>query len=54
MISRRENRLWKGKVISAHLESTHVSWIASILQTILVTLQEEFEKEPGKEKKGGG
>lgn len=32
----------------ANLESTHVSRIASILQTILVTLQEEFEKEPEK------
>ena len=39
-------------MILRYLESSHVTRIAGILQTILVALQEEFEKEP--EKRRGG
>ena len=37
---------------SFYLESSHVTRIAGILQTILVALQEEFEKEPRGQKRG--
>ena len=29
-----------------HLESSHVPWISSILQAVLVALQEEFQLKP--------
>ncbi len=31
-----------------HLEATHVSRVPGILQTVLVALEEELEKVPGK------
>ena len=29
-----------------HLEATHVTWVARVLQTVLVTLHEELEEKP--------
>jgi len=36
-------------ILSGYLEPPHVSWVARILQTILVTLQEEFQEKPENE-----
>lgn len=40
------NYIYSLKRLITYLKSTHVSWIAGILQTVLVALQEEFEEKP--------
>ena len=30
----------------SYLKSSHISWVAGILETVLVTLEEEFEEKP--------
>ena len=36
-------------ILYSYLKSSHVSWISSIFQTILVAFQKEFEEKPAKE-----
>ena len=34
-----------------HLEAPHVSWVARVLEAILIALQEKLEEKPEKNKK---
>jgi len=34
-----------------YLESAHVPWVSCILQAVLITLEEEFQKESAREDK---
>lgn len=34
-----------------YLESAHVPWVSCILQAVLITLEEKFQKEPAREDK---
>lgn len=35
-----------GQLIGTHLESAHIPWVAGILETVLIALEEEFQEEP--------
>ena len=42
----KQSRIKLGASSDCNLESPHVSWVASVLQTILITLEEAFQVVP--------